>query len=171
MRVPEDFKGKFNLELVLKFDGPGGLDTLTATKRLIDLPLVAAAKNTRNIFMLAMQYEKLKDYKKLIDVYEEGLKLHPENPILLNAYAWMLATAEDEKFMNPGKAEKLARKAVKLTNENNGAILDTLAVALYKQGRLTEAVKYSKMAAEKCPSIREAVDRAKQYEKELEKKK
>ena len=168
MRVPDEYKGLENLELVLKFLGDKERGELSATKQIAKLAIMSTPADLNRVLILTQTLEKQKDYKKLSTLYDEMLKKYPGNSILLNVYAWMLATAEDEKYRNPEMAVKLARKAVELTDEANGAILDTLAVALYAKGDLKEAVKYIKMAVTQCPNVPEVAERAKKYQTELE---
>lgn len=171
MRVPQEFKGIEDAELVLKFKGPEEIGEYSSAKKISALPIVAAPPPELGMIMMAaQQFEQKKDYAKLSLLLEGVLDKYPDEPMVLNAYAWMLATAEDKKFIDAEKAVKLARKAVELTKEENGAILDTLAVALHLQGNLKEAVKYIKMAAEKCPDETEIIERAQKYEAELNKK-
>ena len=116
--------GKFYLNLM----GTKEFGELVVVKRIIDLAIMSTPTDLNRVLMLTQELEKKKDYKKLSVIYDGMLKKYPENPILLNAYAWMLAAAEDKKYRNYEKAVKLAGQAVKLTDEANGAILDTLAV-------------------------------------------
>ena len=87
----------------------------------------------------------------------------------LNEQAWELLTAKDEKLRDAKRALPLAREAVKLSEEKNGNILDTLALALHENGELAEAVRYAKMATEKSPGNEEIAKRAKDFEEELAK--
>jgi len=89
----------------------------------------------------------------------------------LNGQAWELLTAQDEKLRDAKRALPLAREAVKLSEEKEGHILDTLALALHENGELAEAARYAKLAAEKSPGREEIAKRAKDYEEELAKAK
>jgi tetratricopeptide (TPR) repeat protein len=89
----------------------------------------------------------------------------------LNSQAWELLTAKDEKLRDAKRALPLAREAVKLSEEDDGNILDTLALALHENGELAEAVRYAKMATQKYPGREEIAKRAKDYEEELAKSK
>jgi membrane associated rhomboid family serine protease/TPR repeat protein len=65
----------------------------------------------------------------------------------LNCVAWAYATSASPAIRNPAAALEYARKAVGLTGaEPDPAILDTLAEALYVNGRYEEAVKTEEQA-------------------------
>jgi tetratricopeptide (TPR) repeat protein len=63
-----------------------------------------------------------------------------------NDSAWYLLTMESESDRDPKAALDMALRAVKLTDFQNGLLLDTYALALYQVGNLDEAVKYQKIA-------------------------
>ena len=87
----------------------------------------------------------------------------------LNEAAWFLLTASDEKLRDPRRALPMARKAVELTGEDDGSILDTLAKALHDTGDIRGAARYAKRAAEKEPDSEEIARRAEEYAKETAK--
>jgi tetratricopeptide (TPR) repeat protein len=145
-----------------------GVEQLLATKKLADLP---REKPSLTALMTKAMGLAEKDEPGARRVYEQIVKLYPEDPTALNNAAWFLLTAKDEKLRDPRRALPLARKAVELSKEEQGFILDTLAVALHDTGDLPGAVRYSKMAAEKDPQRDEFVQRAKDFEAEAAKKK
>ncbi len=70
--------------------------------------------------------------------YRTALDLDPDRAIVLNNFAWLLATCEDPAYRNPEHALALARRAVAI--ERSPHILDTLAESLFVNGRTTEAI-------------------------------
>jgi tetratricopeptide (TPR) repeat protein len=70
-----------------------------------------------------------------------------------NELAWLLATCADVKFRDPGRAVRLARKAVELVPENGG-FRNTLGAAYYRMGNWTEA----RSALSKSMSLRRGGD-------------
>ncbi|MBW1899029.1 MAG: M48 family metalloprotease, partial [Deltaproteobacteria bacterium] len=56
-------------------------------------------------------YISLKRYSDAVNIYEKGLWITPDDPEILNNFAWLLATCEDETFRNPKKALILSKKA------------------------------------------------------------
>ncbi len=67
------------------------------------------------------------------DAFESGLLLGPEDPRLLNEYAWHLATRCDGADRRR-KALKLAELAARVTKNRDANVLDTLAVVRAKNG-------------------------------------
>ena len=87
--------------------------------------------------------------KKAIEAYEKALKISPMKPDLANNMAWLLLTAQDRSLRDPGRALTLARLAATLNEQ--GHILDTLATALWANGRLEEAIRTEIKAARMDP--------------------
>lgn len=137
-----------------------------------DLPYLFAAKIiTRQIVSgpenidlyqdLAAVYHHLGKYEEAVKAYEKGIDLDPDQPILLNNLAWILATSTNEELRDEGRALDLAKKAVSLSKSS--VFLDTLAEAYYANGLTREAVE----------AIQEAIGIATEnkgyYEKQLNK--
>ena len=62
------------------------------------------------------------------------LKLHPKDPINLNAAAWYWATAADESYRNGKRAVELSMQACRETEFKNPVFLDTAAAAYAEAG-------------------------------------
>jgi len=75
--------------------------------------------------------QKRHRYGEAAVAYEHALALTPDNPELLNNFAWLLLTAEPP-IRDPGRALPLAEKAAALNP--TGYILDTLAHAQWATG-------------------------------------
>jgi tetratricopeptide (TPR) repeat protein len=86
----------------------------------------------------------LKRYPDAINSYEKGLLIAPDDPEILNNFAWLLATCEDETFRNPEKALLLAKKAARLKKAAH--IQDTLAEAYFVNGYFDKAFSTQKEA-------------------------
>ena len=84
-----------------------------------------------------MQKEDME--QKAIAAYGKSLALAPMNVELNNNLAWLLLTAKDRSLRDPVRALELARAAVML--KENGAILDTLAVALWANDLVADALE------------------------------
>ncbi|MCI5143570.1 MAG: hypothetical protein D3909_17975 [Candidatus Electrothrix sp. ATG1] len=78
-----------------------------------------------------------------LQAYEKALRFPPVAPELANNMAWLLLTAKDSSLRNPVRALDLARSAAR---SEQGYILDTLATALWANGRVEEAVAVEKKA-------------------------
>jgi tetratricopeptide (TPR) repeat protein len=145
-----------------------GVETLVAAKKVADLP-----REKPQLAALLSRAQSLieEDAPAAKKLYDRIVELFPDDATGLNDAAWFLLTAKDAKLRDPRRALPIARKAVELSKEEQGNILDTLAVALHDTGDLAGAVKYSKMAAGKEPANDEIVQRAKDYAAEAAKKK
>jgi serine/threonine protein kinase/Flp pilus assembly protein TadD len=79
--------------------------------------------------------------------FREALRLAPNDAVVINNYAWYLATCPDGKFRDARRAVELAGKAVAATPKQ-GAKWQTLGVARYRAGQSAEAVTALNKAAE-----------------------
>jgi tetratricopeptide (TPR) repeat protein len=78
--------------------------------------------------------------------YTAALDVEPENVVLLNRAAWILATAADEETRNGPRAIDLAQRAVRLTGHKDATSLDTLAAAQAEVGRFDDAAQTGEAA-------------------------
>jgi len=104
-------------------------------------PRLASAYLYRGLCRLARsEYEPaLHDYTAALDLDQDDATAH-------NDLAWLYATAGDAKFRDPVKALEHARKAAQISKEKNAEILDTLARALFVNGKIQEAEETEKKA-------------------------
>jgi tetratricopeptide (TPR) repeat protein len=77
---------------------------------------------------------RMKDFDKSYGFYEEALKISPEEPLILNNYAYFLA--EGERDLK--KALKMAELVMEKEGDND-TYIDTYAWVLFKLGRNREA--------------------------------
>ncbi len=75
---------------------------------------------------------------KALPVYERVIRLAPADAESANNLAWLLLTAEDRSLRDPGRALQLAEVAAQLSAK--GFIFDTLATALWANGKRAEAI-------------------------------
>ncbi|MDU9050228.1 MAG: M48 family metalloprotease [Candidatus Electrothrix sp. Rat3] len=87
-----------------------------------------------------------------LHAYEKALGNLPVSSELANNMAWLLLTAKDRSLRDPVRALDLARSAARFSEQ--GYILDTLATALWANGRVDEAVVAEKKAVELDPDNR-----------------
>jgi tetratricopeptide (TPR) repeat protein len=111
--------------------------------------------------MLGDLYFERNDFKEAQKAYRTALKLEPDSAIILNNYAWLLATCEDDEIRNPETALAFAQKAA--TIEPSAHVMDTLAEALFINGKTAEAVDAAKTALESAKTNRSY------YKRQLEK--
>lgn len=69
----------------------------------------------------------------------------------MNNYAWVLLTTPHRSLRDPGKALKLASKAVAESGRKEPAYLDTLAEAYFQEGKPGKAVRTEEEAIELNP--------------------
>ncbi|MEY3021673.1 MAG: Thiol-disulfide oxidoreductase ResA [Planctomycetota bacterium] len=75
-----------------------------------------------------------------------------DNAMALNQLAWFIVDPDqDLAERNLGLAEKAIRRAVELTDGDDGAILDTHARVHFLMGNVAKAVEIQKTAIEKAP--------------------
>jgi tetratricopeptide (TPR) repeat protein len=93
-------------------------------------------------FMLGAIYERQKKFDKAEEQFRKVLDANPGNAPVLNYYGYMLA----DRGVRLDEATSLIERAV-TQDPNNGAYLDSLGWAYYKQGKLAEAEDYLRKAA------------------------
>ena len=98
-------------------------------------------------------------YAEAVASYEQGLRISPNHPEILNNLAWVLLTAEDPQIADPKKALMLAREAA--VAKPAGYILDTLALAFWRNGFSERARQAEKQAIAVDP------ENSAYYEKQL----
>ncbi|MCU0457504.1 MAG: hypothetical protein MUE37_00245 [Bacteroidales bacterium] len=77
---------------------------------------------------------RMKDFEGSYAIYEEALGITPDDPLLLNNYAYFLAEGNTELK----KALKMAEKVMEMEG-GNPTYIDTYAWILYKLGKFREA--------------------------------
>jgi len=94
---------------------------------------------------LADAYAGVGNEEKANESYEKAIQLDPQNDTALNNYAFFLS----EQGIQPDKAEKMALKALELSNEQNrGTYLDTAGWVYYQKGAYRKAEEFIKKAIE-----------------------
>jgi tetratricopeptide (TPR) repeat protein len=76
-----------------------------------------------------------------IKEYAEAARLKPDWPAPLDKLAWTLATHPNVTLRDTGRAVSAGEEAARLTQNQQAAVLDTLAAAYAAAGRYSEAVK------------------------------
>jgi 4-amino-4-deoxy-L-arabinose transferase-like glycosyltransferase len=80
--------------------------------------------------------------------FREALRFMPDQPAILNNYAWLLATCPDDRIRNGAEAVQLAERACRLTRYRQIIIVGTLAAAYAEAGRFAEAVSTAQKACD-----------------------
>lgn len=107
-----------------------------------------------------------KKFAAALQTLKQWSELKPESAAGLNAYAWELLTTPDEKLVDAKAALPIAEKAVELTQHADSAILDTLALAYFKNHQRADALATQQKAFDVLPQNTPAAVRN-EYEKRL----
>jgi Zn-dependent protease with chaperone function len=94
--------------------------------------------------MLGDLYFGRGSFEQAVPAYLRALELEPDNAIVLNNYAWLLATCDDLTYRDPQQALNLARRAAAV--EQSPHIMDTLAESLFINGHIDDAIDIAKTA-------------------------
>lgn len=111
--------------------------------------------------LLGDLHQESKAYANAVAAYEKALELAPEEPEVLNNFAWLLLTATDRAYVDEQRALRLAQEAA--AQKATGYILDTLANAYWANGSVDEALQTERRA------IREDPAEARYYRRQMEK--
>jgi len=95
-------------------------------------------------YMLGAIYERQKKFDLAEQQFRRVLDASPNNAAVLNYYGYMLAN----RGIRLDEATTLIQQAVQ-QDPNNGAYLDSLGWAYYKQNKLTEAEQYLQKAVDR----------------------
>ena len=95
-------------------------------------------------YMLGAIYERQKKFDLAEQQFRKVLDVNPNNAAVLNYYGYMLAN----RGIRLDEATSLIQQAVE-QDPNNGAFLDSLGWAYYKQNKLTEAQEYLEKAVDR----------------------
>lgn len=97
---------------------------------------------------LARLYHRDGEHDKVIALYEESYKAHPESAMAINNLASYLSDFSD----SPANLERAAKLAEPLLKTNNASMLDTVAWIAYKQGSYDKAKQIMLKAVELDPA-------------------
>lgn len=102
--------------------------------------LILAGNNSElKVQVLSMMGDlkyRMKEFDSSYGFYEEALKISPEEPLILNNYAYFLAEGEQDLK----KALKMAEMVMEKEGDND-TYIDTYAWVLFKLGRYKESYK------------------------------
>ena len=132
---PDDLQANNNLAAVYQKLGKNRLAIEQFRKTLTLSPGLLATR-----VKLGQLLVETSNYNDALQLWDDGLKLHLDNIILLNQVAWFKATCPDKKYRNGKEAVTLAIKLCEYTNNNNFQALDTLAAAEAEDEQFGKAV-------------------------------
>ena len=80
--------------------------------------------------------------------YETALQSEPDSPLPLNNLAWLMSAGLDDSLRNGARAVELARKANRISKQNNPFYVRTLAAAYAETGQFDVAIETAQTASE-----------------------
>jgi hypothetical protein len=95
---------------------------------------------------LALQLRSQGNTEEAIRQYREALRLLPDDPILLNNLAWILAADPRSELRDGKEAVRLAARAVELTSRRQATVLGTLAAACAEAGQFSRSIETAEAA-------------------------
>jgi Zn-dependent protease with chaperone function len=120
---------------------------LALREKVIFSVLEKEAGNSDAWYLMGTMALEKGDLQEAEKALRRSIELDPQNPEALNNLSWLYSTANDQKFRRPEEALELALKAAQL-RPDEPHILDTLAEALFVNGRIKEAIELERRAAE-----------------------
>lgn len=94
---------------------------------------------------LAMAWMADRDFQSAADSFESAYQLNPDNILVANNFAWLLATGPDG-IRNGQKAVQLSEKVCQAVEYQAPEFLDTLAAAYAETGQFQQATQYAEEA-------------------------
>jgi tetratricopeptide (TPR) repeat protein len=85
-------------------------------------------------------------FHEAVEQGREAIRQVPNQARIYRFLAWLIATHEPDKVLDPAEAVKLAEQACALTARHDAVCLDTLAAAYASAGRFSEAESTAKEA-------------------------
>ncbi len=118
---------------------------------LLKLTLERNPKYDYALYLLAVLNQMKGQNDEAVRLNRQALTIDPNNVIVMNNLAWLLAESGDAKQI--AEALDLARKGYKAAPEYCD-LIDTLGVVLYRTGNYKEAVEVLLDCIKKCPAGR-----------------
>jgi tetratricopeptide (TPR) repeat protein len=93
-------------------------------------------------------------YAEAIRLYQAALKAQPDQEVVQNNLAWLLATCPDAGFRDGPEAVRLATRACELTSYAKPLLIGTLAAAQAEAGDFQAAIATGERAAALADTLR-----------------
>jgi 4-amino-4-deoxy-L-arabinose transferase-like glycosyltransferase/tetratricopeptide (TPR) repeat protein len=106
-----------------------------------DQPAPPVNPQAEKQIQLAIQFQADGNIESAIQCCRKALDVDPNNPVVLNNLAWMLATAGKPGLRDGREAVRLAALAVKLTDSRQPLIIGTLGAAYAEAGQFDKAIQ------------------------------
>lgn len=142
-----------NNAIVYYFAGIGYLNKKESVQAIKSLNRAVELQSEDNKILLADMYSSLgdafnnvKEYTRSDSAFETSLRLHSDNPSVLNNYSYYLSMRNTRLEA----AEKMSKRSLEL-RPGEATFLDTYGWILYKQGKYQEAKRYVEDAIKRTP--------------------
>jgi WD40 repeat protein len=113
-------------------------DPIARVHLTVELGTLAPAAAAGELVDTANRLEERKNYRESLTTLREAIKIDPDHVVANNNLAWLLVTGPIE-LRDAQSALPLARKAAE-KEPKNAFYLNTLGVALYRNGQYAEAI-------------------------------
>jgi tetratricopeptide (TPR) repeat protein len=105
------------------------------------------------LFLQLAEYSRAdKNFAGAMRYIKQWSESKPASAVAINAYAWELLTSSDAKLIDVKAALPLAERAAELSQKKEPAILDTLALAYFKNKRISSAIAMEQKAIDLLPA-------------------
>lgn len=103
-------------------------------------------KHAQGLRSIGMLHQMKGEEAQAISFYRRSLIVDPNQPLVANNLAWLLATATDHAVRSPSEAVEIAIGLTSTADGANAGMLDTLGAAYAAAGRFDEAVQITRRA-------------------------
>ena len=138
---PGNFRAQSNLALALADEGK-----IVEAIKTYRVAIGMYPREAKPHYMLGNLLSRQGNFAEAIAEYQTTLRIEPNNPLALNDFAWLLATAPEARFRNGAEAVKLAERACRVTGYQMPLFVGTLAAAYAEAGRFDDAEKAAEQA-------------------------
>ena len=114
--------------------------------RALDRALELDASQVGPYITLGFIYDNRGDFDNALEVYDQALEIAPDEPLLLNNYAYLLA----QRKIRLEEALRMALRAIE-KKPDNPSYLDTMGWIYYGMGDYQKAREYIEQALERDP--------------------
>lgn len=102
--------------------------------------------NAGTHYQFARVLTEKNDLKEAVAHLKEALRLEPDNIEPMINLVWLLSTNKQSEFFDPNEAICIASRACELTNHQDPATMDTLALAYGAAGKYDKAIDIAEKA-------------------------